>query len=282
MPTAVRLMRLTFRRLGPLLPGLTGAWAYRLWFSTRRFPVPARETRWLSECRIDTLPWRDYPLTRYQWGDPAVPAIVLIHGWNGRGSQLGAFAEALTSAGFRAVAFDAPAHGRNQGSSTNIFDYAEALQTVAAASGPIAGAIAHSFGVPATARALLQGLALPRLVSISAPANATFLVERFARLLEIPEVVIDNMRGRIERKFGMDVLTRLAAEAMLAEQTLPGLIIHDRNDRDVPSTHAEQLHQAWQGSQLLLTDNLGHNRILRDDAVIKAAVDFLADEPTGS
>jgi len=278
-PLAMQLMRWAFHYAGPIAPGLFGGWAYRLWFATRHFPEPARETAWCSNARMDRLAWRDYPLTRYEWGDSAAPAILLVHGWNGRGPQLGAFASALTAAGFRAIAFDAPAHGRTPGSSTNIFEFAGAIQAVAAASGTVAGAIAHSFGVPATVHAMQEGLALPGLVAIAAPAHAEFLLKRFARQLDIPDAVIVQMRARIERRFGMDIFLRLATAEMLSGQVLPGLIIHDRDDRDVPSRHAEQLHQAWPGSAMLLTRGLGHVRILRNAGVIRAAVAFLR-QPT--
>lgn len=275
LSTSLRLLRTGFRNLGPLFPGLAGRLAYRLWFSTRRFPEPSRESQWLSHAQTDSIRWQNRPLMRYQWGDPAAPAVLLIHGWNGRGAQLGGFAAALNAAGLRAVAFDAPAHGRSPGDSTNIFEYAEAVQCVAASSGQVVGAIAHSFGAPACARALLQGLKLPRLVSISAPASAEFLLQRFAHTLAIPAVAITAMRSRIQQHFGIDIFARLATETMLADQTLPGLIIHDQQDRDVPSTHAERLLRAWRDSQLLLTEGLGHQRILRDPEVIAAAVSFL-------
>lgn len=272
-----RLLRAGFRHIGPYLPGLAGRWAYRLWFSTRRSPEPPRETHWRMQARSDRLPWRDTALARYSWGAPDAPTVLLIHGWNGRGTQLGAFVEPLLHAGYRVETFDAPGHGRSPGSCTNIFEYADAIQTLAQASAPVAGAIAHSFGVPATARAVQQGLQLPRLVAIAAPASAEFLLRRFAHLLGIPDSVIAAMRARIERNFGMDIFARLSTEAMLAGQSLPGLIIHDRGDRDVPGTHAERLHQAWPGVQLLLTEGLGHRRILRDQTVIAAAVGFLRD-----
>ncbi|MFZ5621856.1 MAG: alpha/beta hydrolase [Pseudomonadota bacterium] len=274
-PLATQLMRWAFRHAGPIVPGLFGGWAYRLWFSTRRFPEPAREKAWRTTARTDCVTWRDCPLIRYEWGDSLAPAVLLVHGWNGRGLQLGAFAAPLNAAGLRAVAFDAPAHGRTPGSSTNIFEFAAAIQAVAAASGTIAGVIGHSFGVPALARALQEGLSVPRLVAIAAPAHAEFLLKRFARQLDIPEPVIAEMRMRIERRFGMDIFLRLATAEMLNGKTLPGLIIHDRDDRDVPSRHAEQLHQAWPGSELLLTKGLGHTRILRDAGVIRATVAFL-------
>jgi len=37
----------------------------------------------------------------------------MVHGWNGRGAQLGAFAPELVRVGFRVVTFDTPAHGRS-------------------------------------------------------------------------------------------------------------------------------------------------------------------------
>lgn len=274
-PLAMQLMRWAFRHAGPVAPEMFGGWAYRLWFATRRFPEPAREATWRTQARMDRVAWRDYSLARYEWGDSTAPAVLLVHGWNGRGPQLGGFAGALTAAGFRAVAFDAPAHGRTPGASTNIFEFAGAIQAVAAASGAVVGAIAHSFGVPATVRAMQERLSLPCLVAIAAPAHAEFLLKRFARQLDIPDTVIAQMRTRIEHRFGMDIFLRLATAEMLSGQVLPGLIIHDRDDRDVPSRHAEQLHQAWPGSELLLTRGLGHTRILRDAGVMRATVAFL-------
>lgn len=275
---SLRLLRAGFRYLGPHFPAIAGRWAYHLWFSTRRFPEPPRERHWREQAQISRTAWRGIPLVRYVWGASDAPAILLIHGWNGRGTQLGAFAEPLVQAGFRAVACDAPGHGRSPGTSTNIVEYAETIQALAQTSVPITGAIAHSFGVPATARALQQGLQLQRLVAIAAPAGAEFLLRRFAHLLDIPDSVIAAMRARIERNFGMDIFARLSTEAMLAGHPLPGLIVHDRGDRDVPVAHAERLQRSWPDARLLLTEGLGHRRILRDPAVIAAAVDFLRQD----
>jgi pimeloyl-ACP methyl ester carboxylesterase len=41
--------------------------------------------------------------------------------------------------------------------------------------------------------------------------------------------------------------------------TQPALIVHDRNDKDTQYQYSEKLHKAWKGSQLLLTDGLGHS-----------------------
>ena len=62
--------------------------------------------------------------------------VLMVHGWNGRGAQLGAFAPELVHAGFRVVTFDTPAHGRSPGRATNLPEISEAIQASGATSPP--------------------------------------------------------------------------------------------------------------------------------------------------
>jgi pimeloyl-ACP methyl ester carboxylesterase len=87
--------------------------------------------------------------------------------------------------------------------------------------------------------------------------------------------VEEAMRRRIERRVGrpwsdFDVAAR--ATALRA----PLLVVHDRGDAEVPWQHGLVIARAWKGAELLLTDGLGHRRILRDPDVVAAAVAFLA------
>jgi pimeloyl-ACP methyl ester carboxylesterase len=59
--------------------------------------------------------------------------------------------------------------------------------------------------------------------------------------------------------------------------TAPVLIVHDRDDSDVPYTHGEEIAAAWPGAELLTTNGLGHRAVLRDPAVIQRTVTFLSD-----
>jgi pimeloyl-ACP methyl ester carboxylesterase len=56
------------------------------------------------------------------------------------------------------------------------------------------------------------------------------------------------------------------------------LVIHDRDDADVPIAQGERIVEAWRGSRLVRTSGLGHRAILRDPAVVRRTVDFLAGE----
>jgi pimeloyl-ACP methyl ester carboxylesterase len=53
------------------------------------------------------------------------------------------------------------------------------------------------------------------------------------------------------------------------------LVIHDRGDRDVPFAQGAAIAAAWPGARLHAVEGLGHYRVLRDPAVIEAAVAFL-------
>lgn len=58
--------------------------------------------------------------------------------------------------------------------------------------------------------------------------------------------------------------------------TTPLLVIHDRGDAEIPWQDGRVIAQAWRGAETLMTDGLGHRRVLRDPDVVAAAVAFVA------
>src|SRR5262245_31924667 len=68
-------------------------------------------------------------LAAWRWGEG--PAVLLAHGWGGRGGQLRAFVAPLVDAGFQVVAHDAPGHGASPGRSASLPAFAAALAGVA-------------------------------------------------------------------------------------------------------------------------------------------------------
>ena len=269
---APRILRTVFRGLGPVFPGLMGGWAYRLWFRTRRYADSVAEQAVAGIAGQTTLPVEGIPVAVYRWG--AGPVIVFVHGWSGRATQVAAFVKPLTAAGYCVIAFDAPAHGKTPGSRTNILEFAAALQAIAAAYGPLYGALAHSFGGMALAYALQQGVDAGRVVCIGTPARLEFLVERFARMLTLPDPVLTDLRRRLEKRFAANVWELMSTDSNVRTLTMPALIVHDRDDREVPWQQGKMIADAWPGAQWLATRRLGHRRILRDASTVKAVVDF--------
>jgi hypothetical protein len=150
-PLALDAMRGGMRVLSRLSPSGAAAVAERFFLTPRRRPRPAVERDALSRATPLVLPSEHGDLAAWQW-DPAEqprdlvepwrspsngrPRVLLVHGWEGRGSQLAAFVEPLTMAGFRVVTFDAPAHGDSPGARSSFFHFAHAIACAAERFGP--------------------------------------------------------------------------------------------------------------------------------------------------
>lgn len=182
------VFRVAFHWLGPLFPALLARLMERLWFQVHPRPVSAREDRWLRAARESSLAFETEKLALYRWGEG--PKVLLLHGWGGRASQLGAFAQPLVDAGFGVLAIDAPAHGRSPGRATSIFQIAEAVLALDREHGPFAAAITHSFGGMCLGVAVEGGFRVERAALICAPAGMDFLLERFASIVQAPQAVV--------------------------------------------------------------------------------------------
>ncbi|BAU49485.1 alpha/beta hydrolase [Sulfurifustis variabilis] len=273
-PPAVKLLRLGFGVLGRGLPGPTSRYAYNLWFSTRRFRLTSREQQVLGTAQRLLIEANGRPVAVYVWGTG--PAVFMVHGWHGSAAHFAEFVEPLVAAGFRAVAFDAPAHGESPGNRTKLPEIVDAMERIARRLGPFHAVIGHSFGAMCTTYALAeQRIAAGRVVCISPPAHMEGLVVSFGDTLGLPPPVQTRFRALLERDFGADMWARFSPEHHAMRLALPALIIHDVDDRSVPVAEAEALARAWRGAELVRTRRLGHRRILADADVIRRAVQFI-------
>jgi pimeloyl-ACP methyl ester carboxylesterase len=55
----------------------------------------------------------------------------------------------------------------------------------------------------------------------------------------------------------------------------PVLIVHDRDDGDVPVADAQAIAAAWAGARLVVTQGLGHRGVLRSSEVVHHLLEFL-------
>lgn len=272
--TTVRFISAGFRALSAVAPGLAAGGALRLFRTPRRFRRPPREEAWIAAARRFELRAGARRLAAWSWGEG--PAVLLVHGWEGRGAQLGAFAAPLAAAGFRAVAFDGPGHGLSEGRLSSLPEFADAVLAAAEAAGPVAGVVAHSFGTAATGRALDLGMAVERLVFLSPPADLEDYVRQFGRVLSLPDGVRRRMVRRLEQRFEVrwDEVRR---PTLTAARNAPLLVIHDTDDLETPHADGVAVAAAWPRGELFTTAGLGHRRILRDGEVVERAVSFLTE-----
>ena len=276
-PMALKLIRLAFKVGGHLTPILAGRIAYRLWFTPHRFKTPASEKSALESADIDYLQHNNHTIATYSWGQ-AGPLVLLVHGWSGRGTQLGAFVSPLVEAGYRVLSFDAPAHGKSTGKQTNLYEVADTILAIQQHYGAFDSVITHSFGGPCAAVAMRSGLQTKRIVSISPPATTIGLVEKFSNALRIPEKTANNLVHRIEKTFGTNIWDDVSMVNIAKEITIPGMLIHDCNDNEIPWQESHAIAQAWNNATFIKTSGLGHRRILRDPEVVDSTLRFINDK----
>lgn len=258
--------------IGDSLPGVSEELASWLWTSPGRHDRPERELEVLRRATRLKIPFGVHGLRAWTWGSG--PTVLLVHGWEGRGSQLCGFVDPLVAAGFRVVAFDAPAHGDSGGERATLFTFAGAIDAAARRFGPIHGLVAHSMGAAASAYAIRGGLQVRRTVFV-APADAGQAVNRFARQLGLGPRTRERMEKRLVRNFGLPIHA-LSAEGMAPYLPDELLVIHDVDDGWVPVVDGEAY--ASVSGELHRTEGLGHHRVLRDDEVLARAVAFVAQD----
>ena len=279
------MFQTAFKITEMLFPALAGKWAVQLFFTPRTFTRPSWEANFLKAARKMKVPFKsdfkmggheDYYM-RYEWGDKG-PAILLVHGWEGRGSQMGHFVEPLVEAGYRVISFDAIAHGDTPGKRTNMPEFAQIIKDIDKDVGGFHAIIGHSLGGTAAGYAVAEGAHTDKLITICSPTTIEFIFEAFAQQIHASKKTIgrlsqflENFTGKNSREFSFtNFVTQL---------DVPGFIIHDQKDKEIPYSQALALHQNWRESQFILTEGLGHRRILKSEGINLKIINLVKNEP---
>lgn len=247
--------------------------AMRAMLTPPRHAFADAELELMETASLLPVPMASGRLIGWRWGRARDPVVVLMHGWGGRGTQLQAFVAPLLERGFSVVAFDAPGHGMTGGEESSLPHFVQALNAVLDHLGSVHAIVGHSVGAAVTAIAMARRPAIGRAVLIAPPASLTASSRRIAAALRWPEALRAAMQRGIEQRFGIS-WNEFEGERTGGEQPL--LVIHDRQDREVPFAEGLRYLRRWPHARLLETSGLGHRRLLADTAVIAAAADFIA------
>lgn len=254
-------------------PSLAHAWANRLFFSPRRkyriaLDLPGVQRFWFS---FSDRAGARHPVRVYSAGEG--PGVLLIHGWEGAATSFENLAHALVKAGFRILSFDGPAHGTSPGSRTNLVELARVALELGQLCGPFQLVVGHSFGGVVGAYAMEQGLQTNGFATVAAPASTDFILGQFQTIIGASDDTKRFIGQRIQ-EIAKRSTEHISLRHLMGQLDPLGLVIHDRADRRIPFSEAQDLAQAWPSAQLIATDGLGHSRILRDPDVANHLVHF--------
>lgn len=266
-PKGFSPIRLALQLYGRMAPEKAGRLVNRMAFRPSRLPMPSRYEYLLDNADSYTqLQHGARTIPVYSWGQG--PVILGVHGWAGAGIQFGAWVTPLVEAGYRVVLFDAPAHGRAQGESTNLFEMAEVVARVAASVGRVHGVLAHSIGCIAAARAIADGLKPDYLVMLAPPVSLTAVMDNLGRQLGLSQDVLAVHLQLMEERFGKSVWEQLDLEALSRTLTQRGLMVIDDDDTSISPDESERVFNNWENANVLRTRGLGHHRLLWSPMVV--------------
>jgi len=103
------------------------------------------------------------------------------------------------------------------------------------------------------------------------------MTDWFGTLTGFTPAVVETMRRRLERRLRFRWID---LEPLHLVEQVPGplLVIHDRQDEEIPHADGEELARRHPRGRLHSTTGLGHRRVLRDRAVIDQVTDFLVHD----
>lgn len=275
-----KLMHVFFKLGDKFFIKKAGKLASNLWFKPRKFAASDSEIIVLNQAEQSSYCLgKDKVINYYRWGS-SDETILLVHGWEGRASQFYQYVLSLIQAGYSVVAFDAPGHGLSQGRDSDILEFHQIMTHLQDIFGQFSALIAHSFGAICATYSINNGINTDKIITISTPSHFKGLVYKFQAILGLTDKVTNELCKNIEARFnhlGTNIWQEFSTYVNARNATTKALIIHDKNDKEVPYEESVLIHDNWPLSKLILTEGLGHKRILKDSATIDEVVRFLAN-----
>lgn len=276
-PPILRLLRFFFGIGGYLFPKPMAKLAYRF-FSTPRIRARHKTSDDLLEsARLFEFMYGKQLLKGYEWGCGG-RTVLLVHGWESRGTALRTFVPPLLEKGYRVVAFDGPAHGNSDGKRTNLPHFGGAVRAIINQIGGVHGIITHSFGGASTAFALANldnSIKVDKLVLIGVPDKMEKVLNNAMQTLNVPPPAAREFIRFIERKVKFPLHHADTSNANIEERVGKVMIVHDETDPVVSIREARSIFEAWPNASMLIARGYGHYRLMKNPDLIREVADFV-------
>jgi len=233
--------------------------------------VPAQSTATLERIDIDDglVAWQEND------SDPTRPLALFVHGFNGNHAQWSAIAKVVREAGYRLIFLDPPGHGASRRGQCDPIIFGNAVRTAFEYLGPVSLCVGHSMGAIAGVLGTRDVPGADAYMLMACPVVMANTIKATAQKVGIGTVATDAILNEVGRRVGAHP-SDLDLTQLIATESAPALMVHDRGDGQVPFGEAERLHASWPNAHLFATSGLGHNRILQDGEVLAEIVQFLS------
>jgi len=271
----INMLRMKNRWLGAVLPSVVAKQNAKMFLSPRRYPLKAWEQEAEQQgMRVSFAKG----LSAIRWGQ-SEKRILLMHGWEGRATQMYGLAKPLVEQGYEVIAIDGPKHGHSKGDKANPVEFANAIVDASTAFGPFYGAIGHSMGGCALAMAFEKGADLGRYALVSSPACVHDVLKGFASFMGLNSDISQRFINEIEATVGR-AAKDLDVGRMMAKHSDEKLLIHSTDDLEVPYHSMIQIRDQLSNVRSFSPEGLGHRKIMRDNSIIDIISTFMSEKQT--
>ncbi|HKZ37740.1 MAG TPA: alpha/beta hydrolase [Chryseolinea sp.] len=270
-----KVMGLTLNTLAVLAPKKTAQVGFELFCRPFRATINDKQKAFFNTALKKSFQFKNIDIQTYRWGT-GPKNILLLHGWQSHTYRWKIYIESL-SKDYTVHAFDAPGHGLSSGKMLHVPLYSDVIEEQIKRIGDIDTIITHSLGGFATFFAFYRNpkLTAKKIVAMASPGEAQEFFNFYKKSLDLSDrcskLVIDRFEETFQRTPSF-----FSAPVFASSLTIPGLIIHDEEDKETSFNHAQRIHQCWRNSKLIKTKGFGHN--LKSPEVVREVIQFV-NEP---
>jgi len=228
----------------------------------------------LSPARDQQLLVHNKRIQTYFW-EGTGPLVLLVHGWESNTHRWWKLIADLQEQDFAICAFDAPAHGDSEGTIMNVALYTEALEIVTQHYKPVYQ-IAHSIGALTSIYHYKKFAPqhIEKLITLGSASELSDIMKDYQQLLGLSERIMKALERYIISQYGFG-FEEFSGAAFAKAISIPGLLIHDKEDTIVPVKASRAIASQWKDSRYIETEGLGHS--LYQDKIRQTIIRFLQE-----
>lgn len=222
----------------------------------------------------------DKRVNGYRWNYPQQNKIMILHGFGSAAHKFEDYALQLAAKGFEVLAFDAPAHGESDGTTTNAIEYSAMISKVMDQFGPVEGFLAHSFGGISLSLALEETAhgSNTRVVFIAPATETTSAVDGAFNMLKLKNEAVRNEFEKIIFEVSGKKTEWFSIRRAIHNIKASILWVHDEEDDVTPWADALRVKEDNHPNvKFVVTKGLGHRKIYHDPDVKNTIVNFLSE-----
>jgi len=270
-----KAMGLSLNALAVLAPRKTAQIGFELFCRPFRTTISEKHKSFFNTASKSSFAFKGVNIQTYRWGT-GPKNILLLHGWQSHSYRWKIYIESLSKE-HTVYALDAPGHGLSEGKMLHVPLYSDVIEAQIKRIGNIDTIVTHSLGGFATFYAFYRNpeLMAKRIIAMASPGEAQEFFDFYRKSLALSGRCSKLVINRFEETFQRSP-SFFSASIFASSLRIPGLIIHDEEDKETSFDHAQRIHNSWKNSKLIKTKGFGHN--LKSPEVIKEVLQFV-NEP---